>query len=49
MEPEKFKEIGADTLPQLLKRANEIGIKKEQYIDIIQLHGTYHMIYVSRH
>ena len=47
MKKKVIKEIGADTLPILLKKANELGIKKEQYWQIVELHGSYHMIYVG--
>ena len=48
MKKEKLREIGADSLPELLTKANEKGIKKEQYLDIVELRGTYHLIYASR-
>ncbi len=47
MEKSKFKEIGADTLPQLLKKANELGIEKDQFVQIVLLGKEYHLIYVD--
>jgi len=48
MKKEVLREIGADSLPELLKKANEKGIKKEKFLQIIELHGTYHLIYAGR-
>lgn len=48
MKKELLREIGADSLPELLKKANAKGIKKEQYLEIVELRGTYHLIYASR-
>lgn len=48
MKKEILREIGADSLPELLTKANQKGITKEQYLEIVELHGTYHLIYASR-
>lgn len=47
MKKNKFKEIGADSLPQLLKKANELEIEKDQFVQIVLLGKEYHLIYVD--
>ena len=43
----KLREIGADHLRQLLDKANIIGITKKQFIEIIEVEGQLHLIYVD--
>ena len=47
MKEQEFREMGADTLPQLLTKANNQGIQKEQVVQIIQMNGEFHLIYVE--
>lgn len=47
MKDQEFKEIGADTLPQLLAKANNRGVTKEQVVQIVQIGKEFHMVYVE--
>lgn len=45
MSEEKFKVIVASTLKQLISSANNMDIKKSEYIDIKESKGQYFLIY----
>lgn len=49
MKHKELRDLGADSLFQLLKKANEMHITKEKYVQILQL-GTkdFHLIYVEQ-
>ena len=47
MDKQKFKEIGADSLPALLAKANQKEVTKEQFVQIVQVQGEFHLIYVD--
>lgn len=47
MDKQKFKEIGADSLPALLAKANQREIAKEQFVQVVQVGKEFHLIYVD--
>jgi len=47
MQYAKLKDLGADNLKQLLDKANEKHITKEQIVQIVLLGKEFHMIYVN--
>ena len=47
MKKEVLKELGGDSLQDLLKRANAKEIKKEQIVQIVEIKGELHMVYVD--
>lgn len=48
MKRKELKDIGADSLFQLLKKANEMHIKKENFLQILKISDeNYHLIYVK--
>lgn len=48
MKRRELKDLGADSLYQLLKKANDLHIGKDQIVQILKLGDKdYHMIYVE--
>lgn len=48
MKRRKLDHIGANSLRDLLKEANELGIKKEQIVQIIETKHSFYMVYEQR-
>lgn len=45
MQSKILKYIGADDIRKLLNKANEMGIKKESIVQIVQANSSYLLIY----
>lgn len=48
MERQKIKQLGADSLAELIRKANERHISKEMFLQIIQDKGLWTLVYVGR-
>ena len=47
MKKKQLKHIGGTSIPTLLTKANELGIKKENIVQIFESNHSYYLIYES--
>ena len=45
MDDKELLHIGGDTIKQLLDKANERGITKEQFLQILEVKGNFILVY----